>query len=109
MNLRTLLTGFLFLIFSGPILADTTGAKKIAKIKIDGDDGFYYFVSTDGVWSAPGACANAQYVYIVPTQVLDKDAMLSVALAAKMSEKLVWFTGVCDVNGYFKATEIWIE
>lgn len=94
---------------STQLFADSTGAKKIEKIKIDGDDGFYYFTPAGGVRSGPGACADAQYVYIVPTQVLAKEAMLSVALAAKMSEKLVWFTGVCDGNGYFNAREIWVE
>ncbi len=109
MNFRKVLLGFMFLTFSVPLFADSTAAKKIDKIKIDGDDGFYYFTPVGGVWSGPGACANAQFVYIVPTQVLAEEAMLSVALAAKMSEKLVWFTGTCDVSGYFKATEIWIE
>lgn len=99
----------ILLFISTNILAEETGRKKISKIKVSGTDGYYYFVSTDGKWGAPN-CKDATYVYIVPADVLDKEAMLSVALSAKMAGKDVWFNGSCDSNNeYFRATALWVE
>lgn len=87
----------------------STSARVVDRIKIDGDDGNYYFLLTTEKWGVP-ECADATYVYIVPSQVMDKEAMLSVVLASKMSGSKVWFTGTCDSSGgYFRATEVWME
>ena len=88
---------------------DSVFKRKISKIKISGIDGYYYFLNSDNSWGAAN-CKDATYVYIVPSAVLDKEAMLSVALSAKMAGKEVWFDGTCDSNNeYFRATTIWVE
>jgi len=88
--------------------AASTSSRVIDRIKIDGDDGYYYFTSTTNDWGVAG-CGAKYYVYIVPAQVVDQQAMLSVAIAAKMGGVEVTFTGTCDQNEYFRATEIWLN
>ena len=107
MKIIKVLTVALSVALSTSALAISTDYKKISEIKIDGDDGYYYFTSTGG-WGASG-CENAIYAYFIPEQVEDKHAILSVALAAKMSGAQVLFTGGCDNSQYFQATEIWVR
>ncbi len=92
-----------------PVAPHTTGKGKISQIKVDGGDGIYYFSAAAGTWGTP-ECKNANYAYLVPTEISDMQAMLSVALSAKMANKAVWFEGECQSDGgYFKIKNIWVE
>ena len=76
----------------------TTNIEKINRIDIQliAGEAYYYFTPEDGNWSS-GNCPNATTAFLKSTTV-GSDAILSAALAAKMSGVPVQFRGVCG-NG----------
>ena len=93
------------LFFSSAVNAGNTDYKKIDEVRVSGEVGQYYFTSVSGKWGAPG-CPNAKYAYIQTDEHVDPHAMLSLALAAKMSDRPVLFSGVCEGASYFKVSKI---
>ena len=105
--LQTVFFSTLFFV-SGLVNADTTVPQHVGEVKLDGDDGYLYLQSTDGNWNAAG-CDNALYVYFVPFETENFNGILSAALTAKAGRLTVSFTGTCDGQTYFKATELFIH
>lgn len=86
----------------------TTNVEKIKKIDIQiaGDDAYYYFTSEDGNWSSSN-CPNATTAFLKSSTV-GADAILSAAIAAKMSGVKVQFRGVCGNGGVGGSSDIYL-
>jgi len=91
------------LIFTSVVaIADNTNqaGAEITTVRYNAEASTAYF-QTNGTWDA-GEC-NPTYV-VVRSTLAGKKELLSVALAAKMANKKVWFYGVCEEsNNYFRA------
>lgn len=93
----------LFFYASVAISLETTVNQKIINVNYDGAGNSLYFIGGQR-WGAP-SCPNAPFIYI-PSTVSGRKEILSIALAAKVSDKPVRFLGTCYDSYYFAATYI---
>ena len=106
---RNLLVGALALfgaIVSTPSRADQTNSQPISQVLYSGTADYLFFIGTAG-WVATGC--SAYYVQVLPN-LLGKDKIMAIALAAYAAGKNVQFQGTCDSQaGYFDATYITVS
>jgi len=108
-NLKSIMAA-IFLTVSSSVLAIPTGDKLIDEIGIQGASPDEIVLTNLSGWGASG-CETASVVVLGPS-VSNRQAMLSLALAAKMGNKPVRFYGDCDVNSggnRFNATYMMIK
>lgn len=100
------MAGFVILnlFFIGSVMADNTihTGQIIKTVRFNGESKNLY-LETSGNWDATEC--DPKYVWVRPT-ISGQSEIISIALAAKMAGRPVWFYGVCSTtNGpnYFEA------
>jgi len=107
---------FFLLMLSVPVMSETyTQAKEISEIElteyrttIEGiKPGITYLgiYSSTGSWE-PLGCGQQSIVSIKSNEIIGYEQFLSMALAAKMGQRKVAFSGECIDDRTFKATKI---
>lgn len=92
------------LLCSLPVFAaEVTESRTIERIQLDGVGGSFYFYNSAG-WGAPG-CPNAVYSYL-RNSTSGRQEIISIGLAAKVTNKKVQFEGTCPSASYFLISHI---
>ena len=88
-------------LFSVNAYAESTVFQDLEQVYVDGSGtpAHYYFVNLGSGWGAAG-CPTAHSAYIAETATGAK-AMLSLALIAQSTGRLVKFKGTCDSSGSY--------
>ncbi|KAF7781467.1 hypothetical protein PRUB_b0695 [Pseudoalteromonas rubra] len=78
------------------------------RVQLYKGDAYLYFSPKEKDWSAPG-CPGTKFAYIRESEA-GANSIMSVALAARMAQIPVKFTGICgDISGnlgYMRITDI---